>query len=358
MKTDEAIGVVPHAAGMTGAADRRRLGCWSSARQRQLETGSPEACRVVVLPPLVDHAAWLAWRRGRSDRRVVLNVVDFRYLQEALDPGRDLGAVGRDAGRTLLYGKGASRLLPPPYSRRLRAMLHEADIVVSSNAEHAAFLGRFDIRSKPILDCHEEIPSLEVRQDTPLQSLRLLWEGKLATLPFLMELQPALTELARSTPIELTLCTDQYGYRFANRFGRITPINLVGDLTNVPGLTIRVIPWSPSSLAASAQRAHAAVLPVSAKDTAAWMKAENRAMVMWRLGLPVLMSATPAYRRVAEEAGAGGVVQQREQWFPSLELLLDDNWRLQQAIAGRQYVQAKHSPEVLHAAWDHVFADL
>lgn len=357
METDEVIGVVPHAAGMTGAADRRRLGCWSLARQRQLEIGSPEACRVVVLPPLVDHAAWLAWRR-RKDRRLVLNVVDFRYLQEALDSRRGLGQVARDAGRTLLYGQGRSRFLPPPYSRRLGKMLQAADIVVTSNAEHASFLAKFGIESRSILDCHEEIPMLKVRQDADLRSLRLLWEGKLATLPFLSELKPALTELARSMPIEVTLCTDLYDYRWANRFGKITPTELLRDMTGVPGLTIRVIPWSPSSLAAAAQCSHAAVLPVSAEDETAWMKAENRAMVMWRLGLPVLMSATPAYRRVAAESATDGVVLQAGQWLPHLQLLLDDTWRRQQALAGQRYVTVKHSPEMLHAAWDDVFAEL
>lgn len=358
MDLDQAVGVVPYAVGADSPADRRRLGCWSRSRGHHLDIQTPQLRDVVVVNPLSDHRAWLDWRRGSRHRRLILDVVDFRYLRDALEPGMGPSTILRDSGRSWLYGSGRSRLPWPRFSTSLREILLRADTVTCSSPEHASYLATFDISGRHIIDCHEEIPLLEPRPVRELGALRILWEGQLATLTFVNEMRPGLQVLATHRPVELNLCTDPEGFKYANRFGRVTPMSLLEPLRGISGLTLSVTPWSPAALATVATRVDAAVLPVTRDDPTSWLKAENRALIMWRLGLPVLMSATPAYKRVAEAAGVAGLAESPSDWGPLLAGLTDDSWRINQAARGHQYVCEHHDPEGVHREWDRVFQDL
>lgn len=352
------VGVVPYGHGMTSPADRRRIGCWARSRQVRLDWIHPQRQRIVVINPMSDLRSWTDWRRQVSSRRLVLDVIDFRYLSDALEPRRNPTAMIRNLGRSWLYGSQAHSAFRDSFRRNLERALRAADRVVCSSPEQGSYLASFGIPAQVVLHCHEEIPALPPRSHVPGSSLRLLWEGQLATLTYVASIQQALQDTSAAKPIELLLCTDLEGYRFANRFGPVTPSRVLRGVVRDQKISMTAYPWSPSTLAQLAKGCHGAIIPIAPDDSSAWMKDENRALIMWKLGLPAIMSPTPAYQRVSAAAGVTSVAKTAADWTRLLPLLTDNTWRLTQARSGYDYIIESHTPELIHSAWDGVFASL
>ena len=362
--TRDAVGVSSYTENMSGVADRRRLGCWAASRGIRINNSSPESCDVVVVNPLSDLSQWANWRESAKQRRLVFDFVDFRYVEEGFRSSSSPALAMKSAGRNLLYGSGSARLPWPSYGDRIKRILLRADRVTCATPEHAAFLDRHGIRATPILDCQEEIPAYSPRRipaaprsESP-RKLNILWEGQLATLGFMRELHDGIAALCARASVRLTICTETEGFRYANRFARVTPQMILRSLEDIAGLTIVVVPWDPSRLADEALSADVAVLPVSPRDRTSWLKPENRAVIMWRLGLPVLMSGTPAFRRAAMAAGAAGIVDNPADWVDVLSAALDGAWRREQAERGHKYAVVEVAPEVIHRQWDNVLGSL
>jgi hypothetical protein len=74
---------------------------------------------------------------------------------------------------------------------------------------------------------------------------------------------------------------------------------------------------------------------------------------MWRLGLPCLTSATSAYARVADLAGADVVCKNNEDWIRNINMLLTDTeYAYNQVIKGQDYVKKYHDENTILKKWD------
>ena len=83
-------------------------------------------------------------------------------------------------------------------------------------------------------------------------------------------------------------------------------------------------------------------------------------VIAWRMGLPVITSATPAYRRAMNEVGTPELTCQNEsQWIAALDRMMSDEAaRLDAAKRGRAYAEGKHGSAALLARWDAMFSSL
>ena len=357
MESLKTVGIVGSSRDLSSPGDRRRVGCWARSRQVSLEVRTPEKERVVVVGPLSDARFWSQWRRRSSERRLLVDVVDFGYLSAALTPGYGLATGLTDMGRVALYARGMRRLPLPGFGARFRKLLEVADVIVCASPEQAAFVSSRGLNASSVADCHEEIPLVAPRETEPTGGLVLFWQGQPATLPFLAALASPLAKVSAHRPIELLVCTRLRDFRYAGRFMPIEAQNLLEPLGHVPGLTVRFADWNVDNLSSAADRAHVGLLPVVTTERNSLMKAENRALEMWRLGLPLLMSNTPAYARVAQAASVDGIATDLEEWSLLLERASNPEWRYVQARRGYNYVRSHHSPELVHALWDDIFAN-
>jgi glycosyltransferase involved in cell wall biosynthesis len=83
------------------------------------------------------------------------------------------------------------------------------------------------------------------------------------------------------------------------------------------------------------------------------LKPENRLLIMWRLGLPCLTSASPAYIRVANDAGVNVVCENLNDWASNLNQILNDpKYALSESIKGQNYLREHHNRKILLRKWD------
>ena len=83
------------------------------------------------------------------------------------------------------------------------------------------------------------------------------------------------------------------------------------------------------------------------------LKPENRLLIMWRLGIPCLTSATPAYARVSKAAGTDSICKSTDGWDSKvLQLLTDKDKAKLQVQRGQEYLGKVHNKAILLAKWD------
>jgi hypothetical protein len=78
--------------------------------------------------------------------------------------------------------------------------------------------------------------------------------------------------------------------------------------------------------------------------------------MMWRIGLPTLVSPSFAYTRVMQTTGIDGVCHSPEEWKEKISLLMNSvELRKEWVERGQQYIRDTHSEEIVLNAWDDLF---
>jgi hypothetical protein len=83
-----------------------------------------------------------------------------------------------------------------------------------------------------------------------------------------------------------------------------------------------------------------------------YFKPENRLLIMWRLGLPAITSATPAYTRVSNISGSDIVCESDSEWEEKLNLLHNQDYAEDLVRRGQDYLKDNHTKELLLLKWD------
>jgi hypothetical protein len=117
--------------------------------------------------------------------------------------------------------------------------------------------------------------------------------------------------------------------------------------------SITITPWTPDSLVKSAKASSISMIPIDLAIPMQKLKPENRLLIMWRLGLPCLTSPSPAYIRVASQAGVKAICDSPKIWHENFSNLLDDpKFASEEVLRGQNYLREHHSREALLKKWD------
>ena len=340
------FGYVPYSHNLERPADRRRFPRYATIRNVPFDIVSGwEDNEVIIVSTAADITRWV---KAPTDRQIVVDLPDA-FLDEHRGMRRSLRGLAK-------WVSGDVRRPVLDYHRAVELLLERADAVVCSTDEQAEKLTRYCHNVHPILDFHGEVRCLP---PTPITSDRLdiVWEGLTATLPAVRSVLPALQALAAQVDIRLHLVTDLVAPRYMNRFLLRSTEEVISDW----GIDVRLHQWSVNTLIEVAGGCDIAIVPVDMVDPMALGKPENRMRIFWRLGVPVIASASPANVRAASLAGLEDRVlcTTSEDWQHTLEHLCarpDD--RLDIAAAGQAVALTVYSEESLAQRWDRLFESL
>ena len=229
--------------------------------------------------------------------------------------------------------------------------------MVCSSVEQQEVIRKYNQNTHVILDIHEEIPMNKFSSEHRelFQSHHILWEGLPATVPGVRQISSVLSNLTETFNLQLDFITNERYFQYMNKFMERETLKLLES--NLAGLAkqINVVPWSPENLVACAQVSSLAIIPINLSIPMQRLKPENRLLIMWRLGLPCLTSASPAYSRVALHAGTDVVCNDLEEWkLKSARILNDRDYAKLQVTNGQNYLHENHSQSIILNKWDRV----
>ena len=329
------IGYVPISMDLSHPADRRRVAFWAKNRGHEIITDLTQPHDVVVISERADIGSW-----SRKD------FIDG-YL-EPLSMGNDLlrGYAKFATGQTT----GSIRR----FSKQIEKLCTSVQGVICSTPEQRSSVLRFNSNVHPILDSHDEFPLLSPRISPRTKKVvALFWEGLPFTLYNLSIIENTLKDIDSGTSVTLSVVTDSKYPKYVGEYlTRDTSRYIQKTFPNMSS-KISLIPWSPSGVKNSAVTSDLGILPISISEPMNNYKAENRLLIMWRLGLPVLASPTKAYSRVFNSISSDGICVDPQNWVSQIEgFAKDQEPFIDQIRRGQEFLSEHHSKEKLLQSWD------
>ncbi len=335
------VGYVPLSEELEGPGDKRRFCHYARKRGVRFEIADPtRRYDVVVVSEAGDLSVWAEYEKGK----VIFDFVDSYLAEPRTSPKALLRGLAR-------YVTGKNRRLRLNHWTALEEMCRRSDAVICSTEEQRLQLIRLCPNVHTILDVHTMYNGLK-RDYKAGEVFNLVWEGMPHNVSFFRELGGILGEIAANRPIALHLITALRYRQHMNRFG---PRSMIDEVQGIFD-PIYLYQWNEKTCPAILISCDMALIPVPLENPFAAGKPENKLLLLWRLGLPVVVSATPAYARTMSSANLAMACSTPIEWKETLTRYISDEHARQEAGSrGRAFVEANHDEQQLLARWDALF---
>jgi hypothetical protein len=342
------IGYWPLSNGSNSPGDRRRLVFWANSRGHEIITDTERKVDVIVATENADFNSQY-FKNARVP--VVFDLVDA-YLSPLNAANDFLRGIAKSVSGQISGGI-------KPFSEHVKEFCISSNVVICSSIEQEKIISPFNRNTHVILDSHEEIPFLNPQdlRTTDSKEKLILWEGQPATIRGVRAISPTLDKITKTNTLRFEFVTDEYYYKFLGKhIKQSTAVILKRDLNEIEA-RVNIIPWSIENLVKSAEKSAIAMIPINLTVPMQELKPENRLLIMWRLGLPCLTSASPAYSRVMSKAGTTGTCIVDEDWKTNFEKLLNDrSFAYDEVERGQIYLRENHTSSILLNKWDEAIA--
>jgi len=338
------IGYVPCSSSLSAPGDRRRFCYYAAKRNLAFETARPEqAYDVVVLTQAADLSLWRHYPRARG--KLVFDFIDSYLAVPPHDPKRMLRGLAKFVTRQ-------NRRLLLNYHNGLEAMCGRADAVVCSTAGQKERILRLCSNVHAILDFHGSVAGAAKDDYAADEVFHFVWEGQPSNLRHLLEIRRALEDLQRTRRFRIHAITDLAYGRFLG--GRLGQRNTWDEARKI-WPQIYLYAWNERTFAAIARQCDLALIPLPLGDPLGAGKPENRLLLFWRMGIPVLASATPAHVRAMNASGLDMACTTQDQWLEALRYYTaEEQARKQAGQRGKAFVEQNHQEEDMLQQWDRV----
>jgi hypothetical protein len=301
----------------------------------------------VIVTQTADLAGWAARKRREGSRfRHVLDLVGGYFEQKRLDE-RLLKGVGR-------YFEGADTVLSPDFRQTLKNVCRAADAVWCSTPEQRETILGYNNNVHISFDWFDDElapPKQDFRRDG---RLKLVWEGQAGTLRSLQTIRETLNAL--KDKVELHVVTDPSTPRWYGRIGRRPASEILAGIE----CQVTIYPWDKSTFSQHITSADLALIPMDLNATMFGAKPENKLILLWKLGMPVLVGPTKAYRRTMEAAGIDMLCETQDDWARHLAELSAASPEELKVLGkrGHDYAMRVYNVEAFRAPFDAALTSL
>jgi hypothetical protein len=342
---DARIGYIGYSSDYSAPGDRRRFCAYARQRGISFEPTSLDGDHeIVIITQNADLTGWAARKRREGGRfRLILDLVDGYFQQNTLDE-RILKGIGRFVERR-------DSRLSIDFRRTLEQICRAADGVWCSTPEQRETIRRYNDNVEISFDWFDDELAPPKQDYTRGDRLKLVWEGQAGTLRSLKTIVEPLN--AVSELIELHVVTDPSTPRYYGRIGTMTPQQILNDLR----CPVRHHVWRKADFAEHIQAADVALTPMDMSYALFAAKPENKLVLLWKLGMPVLAGPTTAYKRAMAGAELDMICERPADWIERITALAAAPAERLREIGeqGRDYAARTYSLAAFQAPFDAMF---
>ena len=294
-----------------------------------------------------DLPGWIARKRRDGDRlKLVFELIDGYFAETGVVRGYLKGTA-----RRLL---GTDSRLSPDLRRTLAEACRVADAVICSTAEQRDTIRHLNSNVFVSFDHFGDELGPPKSGYTRSGKLRIVWEGQSTTLPNLQVIREPLNELREQ--VELHVVTDPRIHRYFGRFGAYDSMAALKGIA----CDTHFHRWDRATFSQAITACDLAVIPIERLNALWWAKPENKLVLLWQLGMPVLTTATPVYRRVMDAAGVDLSCASLAEWRDRLGRMIEATGAQREAVARkcRAFAERAYSTAEVVARFDAAFASI
>jgi glycosyltransferase involved in cell wall biosynthesis len=332
------------------------------SRQRNLNVEiarSDKRYDVIVLSPKADITVWSKHPKG--DTKIIFISVDSYFATRQFDIAGMLRGLAK-------FLSGEQKFLQLNYTNSFIKMCRRADGLVCSTEEQKINIQEYCNNVHIIFESHHNL-ARHCKTDYSIgKNINLVWEGRPENIGSIKEIKKTLLKLKDRHRISLHIITDLVYKKYTNKF---IDVSVVDQIENIFGESFRkntvegkpsliyFYQWNTEMTAKIISECDLAVIPLDLNNPMMRGKPENKLLFFWRMGMPTLVSATPAYTRVMKKCNLDMYCENESEWVQKLEKHIADNDARQNAgISGKAFAEANHSQGNFISQWDRVLESL
>ena len=340
------VGLWPYGPDMDKAGDRRRFGFYAKERNIDFEIASiDKEYDIIYLTMGCNISDWLTYKKRYPDAKLVFEIVDSCFLQDLNFFTRSRGIIRWMAGKESKFYLN--------YQSAITSMLKSADAIVCSSATQKDFIVQYNDNVHISLDYFLNDITHKKTSFTTQKKLKLVWEGQAYTVNNLVGLKDVLKKL--EDKIELHVITDPdlvFPFKIFNK--------KTSSILSHIQCKYHFYPWEKESFSKIISEMDLAIIPIDSHNALHWHKPENKLLLFWQIGIPVLTSNTPAYTQAINKAGLPFLCSSSQDWIQKIEEYIEmkENQRAKYAAKANDYIQNNHTKEIILQKWDKIFSSL
>ncbi len=339
------IGYVPLSGDFSHPGDCRRFAGYAAFRGLSIEIAKvDEKYDLVVISQGADISTWCNYPSGK----IVYDFIDS-YLSI---PYSNVKGCLRGTAKFISQQHAK---LEFNYWETIRNMCRRSDAVICTTETQRFKIQPYCVNTHIVLDMHDSVKTIVKSDYRASEPYKLVWEGVPGTISQLAVIRDVLYDLNERFQVELHLVTDLVGYSWLNKFWAESSVKKAKKIFE----HVVVHEWNKETCASIISQCDVAIIPINLSDPMVAGKPENKLLLLWRMGMPVVTSATPAYVRTMGEAGLSLSCKNSSTWVKKVEkLLLSEESRRESGEKGYEYVTNYHSKDKLVEKWDSIFQSI
>ncbi len=345
------IGYAPYTSDFSSSGDKRRFVFYANSRAIDYEIAKPENEYDIVF---VTHGADItAWSKYDKSKAVIVYELVDSYLAT---PVFSFYGLFRGVAK---YLSGKYKYCQLNQKKSIESMCRRADIVICSTEEQKNQIRRYCDDVRIILDVKSEYHNHRMTLQPELKNneLNIAWEGVPHNIKSFTVIRDALSILSKQYQINLHLITALKYKKYMNRYVTKHTINEVKKYIDINN--VYLYQWNELTVSHISSACDFAVIPINSNDPMDKGKPEDKLFIFWLMGLPAVVSETPAHLRAMKGAGVSMACSSTNDWVSTIKDIVDNKVkRNQSAEKGFAYASRVNSEEATMSLWDDLFEDI
>ena len=343
------IGYAPHSADFLHSGDRRRFVWYAKNRGVNFEIANPENLYDIVY---VTHSSDITlWSKYDKSKAVVIYELVDSYL--ALTT---FSFTGLFRG-VVKYFSGQYKYCVLNHKKSIELMCRRADVVICSTKEQKDHIEQYCDNVYIILDAKTMYCNYKkIEKYQPLGSeLNIAWEGMPHNIKSFAVISEALSILSKQYQINLHLITALKYKKYMNRYITKYTVNEVEKHIDIKN--VNLYQWNELTVSHIASTCDLAVIPINSNDPMDKGKPEDKLLIFWLMGLPTVVSETPAHLMAMSAAGLSMSCATTNDWVNVISNLAENaSTRNEAAKKGFMYASDVSNEEKMMSSWDNMFS--
>ncbi|MEO8721661.1 MAG: hypothetical protein ABI297_06620 [Ginsengibacter sp.] len=333
------IGYVSYSPDLSQAADRRRFPHFAQRNNITYEIADPhEKYDLIILTAPSNLSRWLLYKRKNPSTTFIFEMIDSLIF-----PADIFSKYFKGIGRFLMR---KDSLVYFNYKKLIIEWISKADVVICSSTKIESEILKWNKNVFVSLD-YLQNEYKTVKSNFEIDGkIKLVWEGQGSVLPHFLHFIKLFQKI--NSFCELHIITSEKYFvtgQFVERDSRIF-------LKKLPIKTV-FHKWEIETKDKILSECDCGIIPLNSEHLFGWHKPANKLISFWFTGLPTIVSATPAYTELMNEAGDNLYCSSEENWLHKINLFKNFAPSERENISkrNRAFVQKNYSDEALDKVW-------
>jgi len=340
------IGYVPYLPDLSQPGDRRRFPLFAKRQDVEFEIAQfDKKYEIVLLTATANLSKWLNYKKRNPGTKFIFELVDSLIF-----PSDKFDTLFKGTGKFLLRKEVS---LYFNYKNLIIQWIKNADLVICSSTELKKNVEKWNTNVLLSLDYLQNEYKLVKTEYSINGKMKLLWEGQGVILSQFLFFKEMLQEISSFCELHI-ITTEKYPL-----FGNLIHRDVEKMLKRLP-IETTFHKWDIDKNREIFSYCDCGIIPISPRNKLAWYKPANKLISFWLSGIPAVVSNTPAYSELMNNADSYLYCSNINEWVSKLKMIksLTEEERRGIAMKNLAYASKNFSNEIIDITWKNIFKKL